>query len=255
MPAIIQLCVFEKKHDEPSSSGFCQKLETFFRACDYSDYESKFTTGLKAPKGKLPYIIIDDKPIADSHFIIQYLIKEQKIKDLDAGLTPVQRAESRAWQAYIEELVFPAAVWTRVAYPENLPIVREELFSNLPVIIKQLVQWLIPRKLKSGLVAHGVGRHSREEVDSILEDFTKNLDARLKGSSGPFFHGATPTIIDCVIYGFLTSGLGMRSNPSYSRFILESEELSRYVARCTRLWFPEYTHILEMVDSEETTGN
>jgi hypothetical protein len=63
----------------------------------------RFNKGFEAPRDqprkhpKLPYIIVDNKPVAHSHFIIQYLIKNGKMRDLDAGLTPVQRAESCAW--------------------------------------------------------------------------------------------------------------------------------------------------------------
>lgn len=246
----IQFCVFEKAHDEPSGSGYCQKLETFFRACNHGDYEVKFTTVFKAPKGKLPYIIIDGKPVADSHFIIRYLIREGKIKDLDAGLTPLQRAESRSWQAYIEELVYPATLWTRFAYPENWAILKEEIFGRVPFPLNLILQWIITRRVGNGLKGHGVGRHSREEVDSIIEDFVKNLVVRLDAAEGNFFHGSTPTIIDCVVYGFLANALKMRSNPTYTGLILKSETLRQYVARGTRLWFPEYTGLLQMVESE-----
>jgi len=136
MPAEIQFYAFEKKVEEPSGSGYCQKLETFLRASGYTSYEVKFTSPFKAPKGKLPYITLDSgsskQTIADSHFIIRHLIKEGRVKDLDAELTPVQKAESRAWQAYIDELVYPAAVWTRFAYPENLEILKQEAFANTP---------------------------------------------------------------------------------------------------------------------------
>lgn len=233
MPSKIQFCVFEKAHDEPSGSGYCQKLETFFRASDFRDYEVKFTSVFTAPKGKLPYIIINGKPIADSHFIVQYLIREGRIRD-------------------IEELVYPATVWTRFAYPENWEILKVEVFKEVPNPIRWLLSWFIRRRVANGLKGHGVGRHSREEVDSILQDFVQNLIIRLKESKGPYFHGDKVAIIDCVVYGFMANALRMKSNPGYSALILESDVLREYVARGTRLWFPEYTRILEMVEDGST---
>lgn len=260
MTSKIQFCVFEKKHDEPSGSGYCQKLETFFRASDFRAYEVKFVIPFSAPKGKLPYIILEDgKTVADSHFIIRHLIREGKIRDLDAELTPVQKAESRAWQAWIEELVYPATVWTRVGYPENLAVLKKEAFQNVPFGIRHFLHFYMPRRIQNALIGHGVGRHSREEVDSIIEEFVKSLVIRLQESTaqgkGSFFHGTSPTIIDCVVYGFLANALQLKSNPTYTALILEREVLREYVARGTRLWFPEYTGILEMVSTGESIGN
>lgn len=243
----LQLCVFKKEHDKPSGSGYCQKLETFLRASDYRDYEVKFTTQFTAPKGKLPYINIDGKPVADSHFIIRYLIREDKVRDLDASLSLAQKAESRAWQAYIEELIYPATVWTRVYTPVNQAALMKEACANVPFILRPLVTLLIPGRIKKGLRAHGVGRHTPEEVDSILEDFISNLVVRLKETEGDFFHGSTPTIIDTIVYGFLVNALATQSNPGYTSLILESRDLREYIARGTRLWFPEYTRTLQMV--------
>jgi hypothetical protein len=249
MPATIQLCVFEKRNDEPSGSSYCQKLETYFRACDYRDYENKFTVPFVAPKGKLPYIIIDNKPIADSHFIIRYLIREGKIRDLDAdaGLTPVQRAESRAWQAYIDELIYPATVCSRFSTPENWTILKEEAFGKLPFFLKWIIPSIIYSRVSKGLIGHGVGRHTKEEVNSILEDYIQNLCVRLEASDGVFFHGKSASLIDCVVYGSLVNALKMRSNPELTKLILPREVLRKYISYCTHLWFPEYTGILEMV--------
>ena len=256
MPAEIQLCVFEKKFEEPSGSGYCQKLETFFRACEYTKYEVVHSTISKAPKGKLPFIILDGKQhIADSHFIIRHLIREGRIKDLDqeAGLTPVQLAESRAWQAYIEELVYPAAGWTRFAYPENFEILKQEAFAKVPIPIRWILIPRVKSRVKKSLIIQGVGRHSQEEVDSIIEDFVENITARLHASNGEFFHGKSPSVIDCVMYGNLVNALRMKSNPAYIKLILSKEILKAYIACGTRLWFPEYAGILEMVKDQADT--
>jgi glutathione S-transferase len=253
MPSTIQFFVFPKETDEPSGSGYCQKLETFFRICDFKDYEVKFTSPPKAPKGKLPYIVVDNKPVADSHFIIRYLIQNGKMRDLDAGLTPVQRAESRAWQAYAEELVYPAVGWTRFGYPENYAKLKEVAVGKAPWFVRTLVFPLIGKKVRKSLVGHGVGRHSREEVDGLIEEFANHLAERLlspTSAGGGFFHGSEPTIIDCAIYGFLVNGLRMKdSNPGFTKAILAHEVLREYVARGTKLWFPEYKNFLEMVET------
>lgn len=251
----IQLCGFEKAHDEPSGSGYCQKLETFLRATGYTSYEVKFANVFSAPKGKLPYIILHQgdkqETIADSSFIIRHLLSNGITKDLDeeAGLTPAQKAESRAYQAYIEELVYPATVWTRFAFPENWEVLKVETFGKIPFFIRPIIQYIVRNRVKGGLIGHGVGRHSHEEVESILADYIENLCVRLdpQVSKGDWFHGEKVSNIDCVIYGFLANALHMKSNPGYKKLILERKLLKEYVERGTRLWFPEYTNILAMV--------
>ena len=119
----LQFYAFQKPYDQPSASGYCQKLETFFRATDFRDYEPHFTLPFRAPKGKLPYVVFEGQTIPDSHFIVQHLVKTKKVPDLDASLTPSQRAETRAWQAYVEELIYPAAVFSRLAH---FDLVKEE---------------------------------------------------------------------------------------------------------------------------------
>jgi hypothetical protein len=170
--------------------------------------------------------------------------------DTEAGLTTVQRAESRAWQAYIEELVYPATVWTRFAYPENWEVMKKEPFNKIPVYVRWFFRMIIRYRVKKGLIGHGLGRHTREEVDSILEDCVENLSVRLEVNEGMFLHGKKASTIDCVVYGFLVNAIKERSNPELTSLILEREVLRRYVSRGTRLWFPEYTGILEMVEDE-----
>jgi len=56
------------------------------------------------------------------------------MRGLDAGLTSVQRAEFRAWHAYVEELVYPAAGWiqTRFGYPEDYAKLKKEAVGKTP---------------------------------------------------------------------------------------------------------------------------
>ncbi|KAG0705684.1 hypothetical protein DFH29DRAFT_1077462 [Suillus ampliporus] len=86
----------------PRSSGFCPKLEAFLRSSGIS-YELGETFPMKAPKDKARR---ENRRCADSHFTIRYLVENGLVKDPDtvAVLTPVQKGESIAWQAYIHTL-------------------------------------------------------------------------------------------------------------------------------------------------------
>ncbi|EIN05185.1 hypothetical protein PUNSTDRAFT_92068 [Punctularia strigosozonata HHB-11173 SS5] len=233
----------------PSASGYCQKLETFLRAVGSPSYELADAVPFTAPKGKLPWATIttpgSSQVIPDSHYIVRHLIASGLSPDPDASLTPAERADSRAWQAWVEELVYPAVVSTRWLRPANYAIVKHELSAPAPV--KPVIAWIIYRRIKTGLTGHGVARHSDEEVDVLLKEYVDALDARLSAAKSEFFHGGEePTMVDIVTWSFLVNSLALQSNPEFNVLILGKPRLMRYVVALAKKWFPEYESIIKL---------
>ncbi|KAH7920413.1 hypothetical protein BV22DRAFT_806171 [Leucogyrophana mollusca] len=248
-PAHVILWGVPKPPDAPSPSGFCQKLETFLRFSSMS-YELRDTFPSNAPKGKVPYADIqcDGKSVTipDSHFIISHLIEKGIADDPDdlAGLSASQRAESRAWQAYIEE-VYLAVVYERWYPDANYAVTSSEIFAGAPWLIRPLISWWMRRRVVNGLWAAGVGRHSVEEVNFLEKEAFAALEARLSSPhSHPYFHGDKPSRIDLTIYGFLANILGTKGNPYISAMVLKSPALIAFVQRLTTTLFPEYKQLL-----------
>jgi len=239
---------FPKPPDDPSPSGYCQKLETFLRAVNFTDYTLKDTVPMSAPKGKLPYIVLHEdqktNTFADSHFIVKHLISSKLVPDPDESLTPAQRADSRAWQTWTEELVYPAVVFTRWSRPANYATMKSSM--PVPWLLKPLVGAYFHRVVTKALYGHGVGRHSEREVDELLKEYVDGLEARL--GEHKFFHGENPAMVDIIVYGFLANALGEAGNPEYTKMLLASERIRKYTAELTTRWFPEYEKILRMVD-------
>jgi len=239
---------FAKGPNGPSPSGYCQKLETFLRAVNFTNYTLKDTVPIFAPKGKLPYVVLHDEEktitIADSHFIIKHLISSRLVSDPDESLTPAQRADSRAWQTWTEELAYPAIVHTRWSRPANYAIMKNSL--PMPWLAKPMVGAYFQRVVTKALYGHGVGRHSEREIDELLKEYVDGLEARL--GEDRFFHGENPTMVDIIVYGFLANALGEAANPEYTNMILACERIRNYIAELTRRWFPEYEKISKMVD-------
>ena len=246
-PMSIKFYCFSKHSNEPSLSGYCQKLETFLRAAGYTNYTLQFTAPMFAPKGKLPYIELEQdgttKTIADSHFIIQYLISSEIVPNPDLGLTPMQKADSRAWQTWTEELAYPAIVHTRWARPTNYVMVEHQL--SVPSLLRPFVAWYLRRNILNSLWGHGVGRHTDSEVDQILREYVQGLEARLAQTD--YFHGSVPTLVDIIVYAFLANAIAGDANPEYRNMILASQRLKKYTADLTGKWFPEYENLLEVV--------
>lgn len=244
-----------KPPNAPSSSGFCQKLETFLKFSGIS-YELAETIPMKAPKGKVPYADIkhDGKTVtvADSHFIIRYLIENGLVEDPDtvAGLTPVQKGESRAWQAYIEELLYSAVVRDRWYIDENYAVTSQEIFGGMSWPMRPLLSWFFRRKVTQAIWNAGVGRHSQEEAQTLQKEAFEALEARMSGHL--YFHDSEgPTRIDLTIYGFLANTLATEGNPYWADMVLGSSTLLKFTKRMTTSLFPEYKQLLQRIEEVE----
>lgn len=251
-PHVVLLGV-PKKPDHPSSSGFCQKLETFLRYSKIS-YELRDTYPFKAPKGKVPYAEIthDSQTVTvpDSHFIIQYLVENGLIKDPDelAGLSKAQRAESRAFQAYVEEVLYPAIVYDRWYVDENYAVTTQEIFGDVPWPLRSFLSWFFRRRVTGVLHSAGTGRHSPEEVHRLQKEAFEALEA--KYAEHKYFHGGElPSRIDLTVYGFLANILSTDGNPYFVGLVLKSTALKSFVEETTNSFFPEYDKLLAKFQS------
>lgn len=244
-----------KPPNAPSSSGFCQKLEVFLRFSGIS-YEVGETVPMKAPKGKVPFADIkyDGRTVtvADSHFVILYLIEKGLIKDPDtvAGLTPAQKGESRAWQAYIEEALYPAIVRDRWYIDENYAVTSEEIFGSMAWPIRPMISWFFRRRVMQSIWNIGAGRHSQEEAQTLQKEAFEALEARM--SSRLYFHDSEqPTRIDLIVYGFLANTLATSGNPYWANMVLRSPTLLAFTKRMTSLLFPEYESLLRRIEEAD----
>lgn len=247
----LKLYGFSKAVNAPSFSGFCQKLETFLRATEFTAYTLHDATPRSAPKGKIPYIQYTHTDgttdtLADSHMIVRYLVEGEIVRDLDAALSAAQRADSRAWQAWTEELVYLLIVTERWSKPENFAATKTALRVSAWVL--PFFAWYMRRAIFSGMWSNGVGRHTDEERARLAREYFEGLDARLEGRD--YFHGSEPTAIDTVLYGFLSNIVSGPGNPETTAFVLGSERLRRYTMRLTRKWFPEYEELIEVLEKK-----
>lgn len=250
----IVLCAPSKPKGAPSFSGFCEKLEAFLRYSGIS-YEHREVYPYQGPKKKVPFAEIrhDGKTtiVADSHFIIRYLIENKLVKDPDdlAELTPEQRAESRAFQAYVEETLYSAIVYERWLVPGNFQVTKRDTFGNLPWLLQYLMGWYFLRKVGNNLWAAGMGRHSWEEVRTLQKEVFDALEAKLRKHK--YFHGdERPSRIDLTVYGFLANILTCEGNPYFTDMILKSTVLSSFVKEMTTALFPEYKDVLKKVGGD-----
>jgi hypothetical protein len=89
-------------------SPFVAKLETRLRF-SHKKYSTQVGSLSESPKGKLPYILIEDETpvlISDSTLIIRTLVESGMMEDLNADLTPAQTALDLAIRALLEDKLY-----------------------------------------------------------------------------------------------------------------------------------------------------
>lgn len=227
---MIQLVQFAPAFGLPNASPFCMKVETWLRMAGLPfEAVNDGMRVMKAPKGKLPYIVDDDGAVvADTTFIIEHLQRRRGIT-LDAALTPADRAVATAFQRLFEENLYWAVVHTRWIDDAGWARTREAFFGTLPVPLRWFVPALARRGLRVELRGHGMGRHGVEQIHAIgCRDITAVADFL---ADKPFMMGDSPTTLDATAYAFLANLLWAPVDSPLKRHAAARPTLEAYCQR------------------------
>ncbi|CAH1788160.1 unnamed protein product [Owenia fusiformis] len=230
---------FQRGPNIPNLSPFCLKLETYLRVANIP-YQSKF--GIKmSSKGKCPWIEHRGTSIADSQFCIEYLNKEYNV-NLNAHLNDEQRAISRSFKSLLED----SLVWTMI----HRWLWNEEMRTLLK--IPRVLWWVVKRSVRKASWAHGMGRHSPDEIAEIAR---KNMDAisNLLGSKKYMF-GDEVSELDCIAFGVLGQALWQMQGCPHERFITQDfRNLTDYLNRMKTTYWGDWDDCLHKGDKHSFT--
>lgn len=233
---MIELYQFRPKFGVPNLSPFCLKLETWLKMAGLEYQVRHIDDPRKAPLGKLPYIKDGSLCLADSSIIIEHLETHYQI-NLDAHLSPEQKALSHACKVMVEEHLYWSLVYHRWL-GEGWSQIKEAVFSVLPPLLRQLVPVMVQRKIRADLSSQGLGRHSIEQINRFAEQDLQSLSLLLKGQ--PYFHGAQVSSIDAVLFATLCQLFHANLKTPLSDIALRFPELDEYQKRLGRQYFPDY---------------
>ena len=183
-------------------SPFCMKVETYLKLAGVP-YRAVATLPMKAPKGKLPFILEEDgRAIPDSGRIVAHL-EATRGAPLDGGLTPDQRALGHLIRRTCEESLFFVALYGRWFDEPGWSVLRPLFFGRMAPPLKWIVPSLVRRGLRRDLLGQGTLRHSRDEIYALG---CADLDA-LAGILGDqaFFLTDRPTSADSCAHAFLAN--------------------------------------------------
>jgi glutathione S-transferase len=200
---VITLYVFGPQFDLSDPSPFVMKSEMLLKIAGL-EYRTDTTGFNKAPKGKLPYINDGGTIVPDSTFIRRHIETKYKY-DYDKNLSKTDKAIAWAFEKMCEEHLYWAFMRERWIDKRNFEAGPKKFFNKMPTLIRPMIVSMVLGQVKKNLKAHGMGRHTRDEILWLAQ---KDIDsiAEFLGDK-PYFMGAQPTGVDATIFAFVTGAL------------------------------------------------
>jgi glutathione S-transferase len=226
---MIQLLTYPPAFGLFSSSPFCVKAAWLLNMAGVTWKREDHLDPRKMPHGKLPVIRAEGRLIADSDNIRAYL--EAEGHDFDAGLSEIDRANSRAVIRMAEEHIYFHIVLDRWADPVIWPQVRDTYFKAMPAGLRHVVAGSVRRQLLKGLHHQGLGRLSAEERLERLKPDLGAITTRLW--HGAYLFGDRPSAADASVAPMLAAALASPGETALWKLIAGNEVLKGYVARAT----------------------
>ena len=232
---MLTLVTYPAAFGQPSASAFCVKAMCFLKMSG-ADWRANVTADpRKTPKSKLPMLIDGESTIPDSEDIRDYLEQKYNI-DFDEGLTPEQRAISRAVIRMCDEHLYFYLICERWLNDDNWEVVKATFFDKIPRLIRGMVTKSIRKQALNSVYGQGVARHSEAERFARADKDIKAIMA-LVGDK-PFLFGDKPTAADASAAPMLASFVGSPSETMLSKRVMTDAPLRAYLDRVEKAIYP-----------------
>lgn len=190
----------------------------------------------KTPKGKLPVLDDAGELIPDTVFIRRHIERKYGF-DFDRGLDKTERAEAWAAERMLEDHLYWVCLTMRWAIPENFAAGPAHFFDAVPQPMQQAVREGALARVLANLQAHGIGRHSVEEITDLGMQSLEALSALLGNRA--WLMGEQPCGTDASMTGMLTM-LFSTLDFDLRRRALDLPKLAAYTDRAMARFFPEH---------------
>jgi len=190
----------------------------------------------KAPKGKLPVMDDAGEIVADTTFIRRHIERKYGF-DFDRGLDKTERAEAWATERMLEDHFYWVCLYMRWAIPENFARGPAHFFDGVPEPMREKVREGALARVMGNLQAHGIGRHSVDEIADLGMQSLEALSALL--GNRLWLMGEQPCGTDAAMTGMLTM-LFSELDFELRRRALSLGNLPAYTDRAMAHFFPEH---------------
>ena len=227
---MITLYTFAEGFGQFSYSPFCTKASWLLNMASVPWERKDMNDPRKMPTAKLPVIGTEDGTlIPDSDNIRSHL--EEGGFDFDKGLSPRDKAASRAFIRMAEEHIYFHQVMDRWGNDENWAVIRKEYFGFLPFLLRNIISSKLRKDLMRTMHGLGLGRLTVEQRLERVEDDLVAITVQL--GDRPFLFGDAPTAADASVGAIINAVLASPVSTPLSRRVSEDQILSAYGARCT----------------------
>jgi glutathione S-transferase len=228
----LQLKTFGPAFGDLDASPFCTKAICLLNMAGVEWSLLPGSDSRKAPVGKLP-VLLDGSTVIHDSDNIRYHLEEHYAADFDAGLSAVQKAQSRALIRMAEEHLYFCLLYDRWVDDASWAHVRDRFFSSLPPIIRRVIPKLVRRDVLIALKGQGIGRLSYDEMYSRAHVDICAIETVL--DQPQFLFGDVLTAADVSVACTLTSISAIPERTKLSTRVLDSERLMQYMSdvRCS----------------------
>jgi glutathione S-transferase len=219
----------------PEASPFVSKAEVLLKMAgvDYRKAQGDFR---KAPKGKIPYIEDGGALLGDSTFI-RFRLEEKYGASFDKGLSPAERATALAFEKLCEEHLYWAIVHARWMDPANFEKGPKVFFRSAPGPLRPLIIAAVRRSVARSLKGHGLGRHSRPEIERLAKRDLSAISDFL--ADKPYLMGTEPCSADASVWSMVTSALCPHFDTPIRTHAEGLANLVAYRNRGLARWYPQ----------------
>ncbi len=184
----------------PSTGPFALKLLKWLDLAGIQYRQAIENNPAKGPKGKNPWIELDGERIGDTEIVIELLAKRSGF-DIDAGLSPEQKALSHAVRRMLEEHFHQVLEWELFIHPAGAAWVQQVAEAMVPRPLAGVAASVFSGRFRKQLHARGIARHSDEIIAAKGKADVEAFE-NLVGSQA-FLVGDRPCMADVSAYGLL----------------------------------------------------
>jgi glutathione S-transferase len=209
-----------------------------------------FAGGKSAPKGKVPFIEHDGVSVADSEFIVDYLVNTFRGEEGGAigrflpasGVDKERAAALHAALRMVEESTYFRSMYAVFCTPQGRSALYAHSMPGIPAPIRFFILRLVRQKVQQSIWVQGAGRHDYEDILLQVDKDFSALDALL-GEHRWFSARDLPTTLDLAVFGMLAPAVfGDYSREGEGHFravLLRHPPLLRFAGRFLAFAFPD----------------
>jgi glutathione S-transferase len=189
-----------------------------------------------SPNQLFPYIIHNDKQIADSTEIIRYL-QSNFNNTLDSNLTAEQQAQSIALQRICDHHLYWTILYYNWVDPEGWLSTEEAFFAAVPKLLRKWVANKVRKHQLQRLQQQSLGRLSPTQIYHQASEDIDTIATYLDKKQ--YLLGDSVHAVDATVHAFLAVILRRPGNSPLKQHVAKYPELEAYVSRIFQRFYDE----------------